>query len=1314
MAPDSISDIQRKFKEQEESYNWIKAADSYKQTLRSKSRNTLLSAEIWKRIGFCRQRASMQAKNSAEFKRIQQLAVEAYESAAELFEKKNDVKSKCRSVQCKALAQSAISWLASNPSDRRKALDECVKLGKRSLNAYENIGDDLSCGIICNQILSCLFERLYIASDGNEKRRIAQEGSEYADKTISFLSKAGSKSELLRAYFTASLQMWYAANISEKKERKSELVQKSLECSQKALKLSEEIDDPYYTAMSNWAAAFCTLLFTEEARLSLEYAKEMLKQGTIVRDNYLKGVASYVLAFVTDWLMQQEADPSKKKKGHKKIVEYSKNAIYHLQLVSQYVLIAETYCIYAESYSSLARDVETSSEEKRVILRKAVEIGREGLEHATLSGSPDSTGSNLHALSKALHFYSNIENRKDEKVKSLEEALVHRKEFNKIVEKAFPSSHWLRGIGKNYEGLIEADLARVETNKAKKSTLLESAASNIEEGVLRCRKITVSYPVPTRLAAVGRFEDWYGGVLNEIHLLTEDEDTLNKAIKVYENAAEDFRKANLPSRVAECCWKMGKSQDHLGKYEEAAKSFEKAFTEYKSAAQKIPHIAEFYLDYATYMNAWNTIEKARFHSAREEFDKAQEHYRKATNLLESSNAWKYLAPSYSAWAMLEEAENQSRKNQSEEAVDLFRKAEKLFDEARSSLETQAFEILSAEEKEMIRTTIKASRIRSEYCQGKVALERGKILDKKADYFSSSQKYSSAARIFERLERETDSEIEQQEFKPIVYLCRAWQKMTQAETRAAPELYKEASELFEQTSKHSRSGRTRFLALGHSRFCKALEAGTRFTDTRDAALHSEVMQHLQSATSYYQKTDLKNVAEYARATGLLFDAYVHMDNAKKEIDPDKKARLFMVTEKILKISIGAFRQAKQPAKAKEVQELLTKVGEEKELAIALSEILSVKPIVSTKPTFPTPVKNEEKAVGLEKFDHAAIEANLVLSSEEVKVVETLSLDVHIANVGKKAALLAKAEELLPPGFELVAKPNYCCFEDSYLNMKGKEINPLESEEIRLVIRSFDKGKFIIEPKITYADETGHRELCRPRPATLKVTEITLPDRVATGYRDLDSLLFGGLPENYVVILTSLSCDEKDLLIKRFLETGAKEEQITFYITLEASGVKKLAEQFQSNFYVFICNPRADAIIETLPNVSKLKGVENLTDINIALTSAFRRLDKSHKRKRACIEIISDILLHHKAVQTRRWLTALIPELKSRGFTTCAVMNPHMHHSEEAQAILDLFEGEISIYEKKTGRGLEKFIKIKKMYNQKYLEDELRLKKERLQR
>lgn len=232
-----------------------------------------------------------------------------------------------------------------------------------------------------------------------------------------------------------------------------------------------------------------------------------------------------------------------------------------------------------------------------------------------------------------------------------------------------------------------------------------------------------------------------------------------------------------------------------------------------------------------------------------------------------------------------------------------------------------------------------------------------------------------------------------------------------------------------------------------------------------------------------------------------------------------------------------------------------------------------------------------------------------------------------------------------------------------------------------------------------------------PVKMRIPEAVLPDRIATGYKDLDSMLFGGLPENYAVILTSPSCDERELLTEKFVNTGVKKGQPTFFVTSKTSGVDAFEEEPHSNFYLFVCSPRTDMITADSPNVFKLKGVENLTDLSIALTSAFRKLGASKKGpRRACIDIVSDILLQHHAVQTRRWLNTAIPDFKSKGFTTLAVMNPQMHSSEEVHAILGLFEGEINIYEQETEKGLQKFLKIRKMYNQRYLRSKLPLTNE----
>jgi len=226
--------------------------------------------------------------------------------------------------------------------------------------------------------------------------------------------------------------------------------------------------------------------------------------------------------------------------------------------------------------------------------------------------------------------------------------------------------------------------------------------------------------------------------------------------------------------------------------------------------------------------------------------------------------------------------------------------------------------------------------------------------------------------------------------------------------------------------------------------------------------------------------------------------------------------------------------------------------------------------------------------------------------------------------------------------------------------------------------------------------------------IRISKIAFMDRVTTGHERLDNLLFGGIPKKYAIILTSSSCDERDLLISSFLEAGAKEGQITFYVTTTAAGIESFKEKFQSNLYLFICNPQAEESIENQANEFRLKGVENLTQLNITLISALRKLSTPLKApRRCCIQIISDVLLHHKALQTRRWLSGLLTELRSKEFAILAVMDPRMHSLQEVRTVLDLFDGEINIYGKRDNSDVRMFLRIRRMRNQEYSHSELPL-------
>ena len=75
----------------------------------------------------------------------------------------------------------------------------------------------------------------------------------------------------------------------------------------------------------------------------------------------------------------------------------------------------------------------------------------------------------------------------------------------------------------------------------------------------------------------------------------------------------------------------------------------------------------------------------------------------------------------------------------------------------------------------------------------------------------------------------------------------------------------------------------------------------------------------------------------------------------------------------------------------------------------------------------------------------------------------------------------------------------------------------------------------------------------------------------------------------------------------------------------------------------------------------------------------------------------------------WLAGMLANLKSKGFTILAVVDPQMHPPEELHAVLGVFDGELRVSEKETPEGIKQTLRIRKLINQKYQEDEIVLSK-----
>lgn len=216
-------------------------------------------------------------------------------------------------------------------------------------------------------------------------------------------------------------------------------------------------------------------------------------------------------------------------------------------------------------------------------------------------------------------------------------------------------------------------------------------------------------------------------------------------------------------------------------------------------------------------------------------------------------------------------------------------------------------------------------------------------------------------------------------------------------------------------------------------------------------------------------------------------------------------------------------------------------------------------------------------------------------------------------------------------------------------------------------------------------------------------------ISTGYPELDRVLAGGLPVGYAILLVSPPCDERDLLFRKIIESCLSKEKTIFFMSRDLGRTQDFANRYRSNFYVF--SPQAERIAGS-GNVFVIPSVQNLNDVNISFAKASETLAKTDGDKLIIIDLLSDVLLEHKALTTRKWLDIFIAKRKGEGFTVLGVLNPTISSKQDIQTIADLFDGIIEIYERELRERARRFLIVKKMYGRKYVDTELMLDKDKL--
>jgi tetratricopeptide (TPR) repeat protein len=1084
-----VEEILHQAEQLEKEYDWSGVAESYEKTLNLLPEDDFSSkGEIHERLAYAFYRFAFQAESKDEFRQRLRQGILNYEKAKELYQRPNEPTETGRMLRCSAMIAYAGYWLASEVPEKKRVLNECWSLTKEALKAFEEAGEASQYGRTYNQLSSSVVFGFCLEWNFQARDKVIREAVEHGEQTIKFLSSTEDIIELSRAYArTAFYMAVFVLSFLDATEKETGC-QKARDYWARAKEISENVALSELT----WSifGADEVLLGGAATAEALKNLGEALEYGKKTKDKFNIGCALDWLTYHTAWKTNTTEDPDERLALIETAFQYAEDAKRHYFPISFISPRGDNWWVEANEADHLAFLAywETDVKKKQALLEKAIAAYGEGLKRAESSGYVEAITYEHHACSLALVHMAELEKRAQEKKAILQEAMKHREEAARLTEQVQPFGYWNRGVMQARLAIIKYGLAELAKDTPEEKNMVQEAIHD-QENALRLMAMEIAFAsAPAPRAPLGGLQYGLGVWLGRLYEITDDRECLRRAVKAFGDAVESYQKINLRSRVAECLWKAATTYDLLGERLEAAESFARASDNFKDAVEKIPQLKSLYQDHASYMLAWTEIEKARHHHERQEYGLAKEHFEKAADLHRMLRKWSYLASNYCAWAKVEYAEDLSRKEQCEKAIQAFREAVKLFDETKKSIQNELSKIEDVDEKRMADSMVKASDMRHEYCVARIAIEDAKILDKKGDHYFSSEKYGKAAEAFEKMGKALESEQEQREMKLITTLSRAWQKMTMAEAKSSPTLYVDASQLFEQAEDFSPNEKTKMLVLGHSRFCKALEAGTKFADTRDQALHAVAVQHLASASNYYIKADLQTASEYAKATKLLFDAYVYMDNAEKETDPDKKAKLYVMIERVLQTSAGSYTKAEHPEKREQMLKLLETAKEEQELAVSMTEALHAPSIVSATTAFASPAPTQEEAVGSERFEHADIQANLIVRQKEMKVGELLDLEIELVNAGKGPALLTKVTEIIPKGFELAEKPENCRVEDSYLNLKGKRLDPLKTEELKLVLRPTVQGTFSLKPTVLYLDETGKYKSHEPEPVVIIVKEL----------------------------------------------------------------------------------------------------------------------------------------------------------------------------------------------------------------------------------
>ena len=169
-----------------------------------------------------------------------QWAVEAYGIAHDLYEKLADGQGAPWMLRCRAISRDLSHWLASDPSEKRRLLDECLELEEGALEAFWDLGNKLEYGRTYNELPLVTWHRINREWDRQVTRGIFEKAIAWGEKAVTALTELGDSHELARAHFPLGYHLvHFQMQFIEERVKREQLRLKATELFRNGIEFSE-------------------------------------------------------------------------------------------------------------------------------------------------------------------------------------------------------------------------------------------------------------------------------------------------------------------------------------------------------------------------------------------------------------------------------------------------------------------------------------------------------------------------------------------------------------------------------------------------------------------------------------------------------------------------------------------------------------------------------------------------------------------------------------------------------------------------------------------------------------------------------------------------------------------------------------------------------------------------------------------------------------------------------------------------------------------------------------------------------------------